>query len=40
YDHFFGNAVFASDGATEFWAHENCAREIDGHGDLQRRSVG
>ena len=21
YDHFFGNAVFASDGATEFWAH-------------------
>ncbi|HCN20868.1 MAG TPA: MBL fold metallo-hydrolase, partial [Arthrobacter bacterium] len=40
YDHFFGNAVFASDGATEFWAHENCAREIDGHGDLQRRFVG
>lgn len=40
YDHFFGNAVFASDGVTEFWAHENCAREIEDHGDLQRRFVG
>src|SRR6476619_4800785 len=27
YDHFFGNAVFADDGVTEFWAHENCAAE-------------
>ena len=25
YDHFFGNAVFADDGVTEFYAHENCA---------------
>lgn len=40
YDHFFGNAVFAEAGATEFWAHENCAREIDGRGDIQRRFVG
>ena len=40
YDHFFGNAVFAEDGATEFWAHENCAAEIEERGDLQRRFVG
>ncbi|WP_285240473.1 MBL fold metallo-hydrolase [Pseudarthrobacter sp. MEB009] len=40
YDHFFGNAVFAAEGVTEFWAHENCAKEIDERGDLQRRFVG
>lgn len=39
YDHFFGNAVFASDGVTEFWAHENCAAEIEENGDEQRRLV-
>ncbi|MEO5316556.1 MBL fold metallo-hydrolase [Pseudarthrobacter sp. CC12] len=39
YDHFFGNAVFAEAGATEFWAHQNCAHEIDQRGDLQRRHV-
>ncbi|MBX7444924.1 MULTISPECIES: MBL fold metallo-hydrolase [unclassified Arthrobacter] len=40
YDHFFGNAVFAEAGVTEFWAHRNCATEIDERGDLQRRFVG
>ncbi|WP_211879549.1 MBL fold metallo-hydrolase [Pseudarthrobacter albicanus] len=40
YDHFFGNAVFADAGVTEFWAHENCAAEIEGNGDAQRRLVG
>jgi len=39
YDHFFGNAVFAEAGVTEFWAHQNCATEIDQRGDLQRRHV-
>src|SRR6187431_2594771 len=40
YDHFFGNAVFADAGVTEFWAHENCAAEIEENGDTQRRAVG
>lgn len=40
YDHFFGNAVFAEAGVTEFWAHQNCATEISERGDLQRRFVG
>ena len=39
YDHFFGNAVFADDGVTEFYAHENCAGEIEENGDRQRRMV-
>ncbi|WP_426996747.1 MBL fold metallo-hydrolase [Pseudarthrobacter sp. N5] len=39
YDHFFGNAVFADDGVTEFYAHENCAAEIEENGDAQRSSV-
>ena len=39
YDHFFGNAVFADEGVTEFYAHENCAREIEEDGDRQRRMV-
>ncbi|MBT2519640.1 MBL fold metallo-hydrolase [Arthrobacter sp. ISL-28] len=39
YDHFFGNTVFAEDGAIEFWAHENCAEEIGENGDAQRSAV-
>ena len=39
YDHFFGNAVFAAAGAVEFWAHQNCAAEIERHGEVQRQSV-
>lgn len=39
YDHFFGNAVFAEAGVVEFWAHQNCAAEIDQRGDVQRRHV-
>lgn len=39
YDHFFGNAVFADDGVTEFWAHANCIAEIEENGDRQRRAV-
>lgn len=39
YDHFFGNAVFADDGVTEFWAHVNCAAAIDVEGDAQRFEV-
>ena len=39
YDHFFGNAVFADAGVTEFWAHENCAAEIGENGDSQRPAV-
>jgi glyoxylase-like metal-dependent hydrolase (beta-lactamase superfamily II) len=39
YDHFFGNAVFAEAGATEFWAHEICAAEIEANGDTQRPAV-
>ena len=40
YDHFFGNAVFAEAGVTEFWAHQNCATEVNQRGDVQRRHVG
>lgn len=39
YDHFFGNAVFADDGVTEFWAHADCAAAIDVEGDAQRFEV-
>lgn len=39
YDHFFGNAVFADDGVTEFWAHANCAATIEKDADNQRRFV-
>lgn len=39
YDHFFGNAVFADDGVTEFWAHANCAAAIEEQGDAQRFEV-
>lgn len=38
-DHFFGNAVFAADGATEFWAHENAARDIAEFSEEQRGLV-
>lgn len=40
YDHFFGNAVFADAGVSEFWAHQNCATEIYQRGDLQRKRLG
>lgn len=40
YDHFFGNAVFADAGVTDFWAHQNCAAEIDQRGHSQRKHVG
>ncbi|MFI5086018.1 MAG: MBL fold metallo-hydrolase [Actinomycetales bacterium] len=36
YDHWFGNAVFAADGATEFWAHENAVAEMAATGEQQR----
>lgn len=39
WDHFFGNAVFQDDGATEFWAHPNAARAIAGTGESQRPEV-
>lgn len=39
FDHWFGNAVFASAGVTEFWAHEACARQIEATGDRQRPLV-
>lgn len=39
WDHFFGNAVFMRDGATEFWAHANAARAIAGTGESQRQEV-
>lgn len=39
YDHFFGNAVFADAGVTEFWAHENAARQITEGGDWTQRQV-
>jgi glyoxylase-like metal-dependent hydrolase (beta-lactamase superfamily II) len=40
YDHFFGNAVFAAAGVTEFWAHSNAARSMAETADLQRRWLG
>ncbi|AJT41886.1 MBL fold metallo-hydrolase [Psychromicrobium lacuslunae] len=39
YDHFFGNAVFADAGVSEFWAHQNAARQIAEGGDWQHRQV-
>ncbi|MHA7305661.1 MBL fold metallo-hydrolase [Arthrobacter sp. TMN-49] len=39
WDHFFGNAVFRHDGATEFWAHASAARTVRETGDSQRREV-
>lgn len=36
YDHFFGNAVFAAAGATEFWAHEYAARGMSETAESQR----
>lgn len=40
YDHFFGNAVFAADGTTEFWAHETAAAAMAERGEAQRRFAG
>ena len=40
FDHFFGNAVFAEAGVTEFWAHQNAAREIAEFGEEQRQLLG
>ena len=39
YDHYFGNAVFAAAGATEFYAHENAIAEISQNGEAQRVAV-
>ncbi|WP_113716074.1 MBL fold metallo-hydrolase [Arthrobacter dokdonensis] len=39
WDHFFGNAVFRNDGATDFWAHAAAARGMAATGDAQRESV-
>lgn len=39
FDHFFGNAVFAAAGASEFWAHASCAADIAATGDEQRSFV-
>lgn len=40
FDHFFGNAVFAEAGVTEFWGHENAVREIAEFGEEQRQLLG
>ncbi|WP_125610555.1 MBL fold metallo-hydrolase [Specibacter cremeus] len=40
WDHFFGNAVFRHDGATEFWAHAAAARAMAATGESQRAFVG
>lgn len=40
FDHFFGNAVFAAAGVTEFWAHENAVRGIAEFGEEQRQLLG
>ncbi|WP_285728246.1 MBL fold metallo-hydrolase [Psychromicrobium xiongbiense] len=39
YDHFFGNALFAAHGVTEFWAHERSAAIIAEQGERKRRFV-
>ena len=39
YDHYFGNAVFAAEGVTEFYAHENAAATIAERGDAERAAV-
>lgn len=39
YDHFFGNAVFAADGVTDFWAHPNAERAMERYADRQRGFV-
>ncbi len=36
YDHYFGNAVFAAAGVTDFWAHENAVREMAASSGSQR----
>lgn len=39
WDHFFGNAIFKHDGASEFWAHAAAARAIAETGESQRVAV-
>ncbi|WP_246036100.1 MBL fold metallo-hydrolase [Sinomonas susongensis] len=39
YDHYFGNALFAAAGVTEFWAHENAAVAMAAHGEEARAEV-
>ncbi|MDQ0277800.1 glyoxylase-like metal-dependent hydrolase (beta-lactamase superfamily II) [Arthrobacter silviterrae] len=39
WDHFFGNAVFKNDGATQFWAHATAARGMAATGEAQRQEV-
>lgn len=39
FDRFMGNAVFAADGVTDFWAHPRAARAIENYGDKQRLYV-
>ncbi|MBW4094175.1 MAG: MBL fold metallo-hydrolase [Acidobacteria bacterium] len=39
YDHWFGNAVFAHDGASEFWAHANAIADMQATGQEQRALV-
>lgn len=39
YDHFFGNAVFAADGVTDFWAHPKALRAMERYADRQRGFV-
>ncbi|MCY0903956.1 MBL fold metallo-hydrolase [Arthrobacter sp. H14-L1] len=36
FDHYFGNAVFAAAGVTDFWAHENAVREMAESSESQR----
>lgn len=36
YDHYFGNAYFAAQGAEEFYAHANAIRDMQGVGEKQR----
>lgn len=39
YDHIFGNAVFAADGVTDFWAHPKAVRAMTRYADRQRSFV-
>ncbi|WP_323959241.1 MBL fold metallo-hydrolase [Arthrobacter sp. JZ12] len=39
YDHVFGNAFFAAEGVSEFWATERCAAALAESGEEQRREV-
>lgn len=39
YDHYFGNAIFAAAGVTEFWAHENAALTMATRGEEARAEI-